>query len=108
MKVLQPDSATTSGCSSGVRRHLHLARFKWLARAVAKHSTSYKSVLELGCFDGKAIDFLPASAVRYSGFDASEGAWGRDSTHWRTGTWGNRWSTRAPPSPPCDGYCRRD
>ncbi len=50
--------------SGGVRRHLHLARFKWLARAVAKHSTLCKSVLELGCFDGKAIDFLPASPVR--------------------------------------------
>lgn len=57
--------------SGGVRRHLHLARFKWLARAVAKHSTSYKTVLELGCFDGKAIDFLPAYPIRYSGFDAN-------------------------------------
>ena len=34
--------------SGGVRRHLHLARFKWLARAVAKHSTLYKTVLESG------------------------------------------------------------
>ena len=71
--------------SGGVRRYLHLARFKWLARAVAKHSTSYKTVLELGCFDGRAIDFLPESPVLYSGFDANwEGGLDLARERWRS------------------------
>jgi 2-polyprenyl-3-methyl-5-hydroxy-6-metoxy-1,4-benzoquinol methylase len=70
--------------SGGLRRHLHMARFYWLARKVALHAKSSESVLELGCFDGKAIEFLPTAPTRYVGFDANwEGGLDLARERWR-------------------------
>lgn len=57
--------------SGGLRRKLHLARFKWFLAEVQRRKCSADAVLELGCFDGKLIDFLPHKPQRYVGFDAN-------------------------------------
>ena len=45
--------------SGGFRSKLHLARFRWLQSEIAKRKCRIDSVLELGCYDGKLIEFLP-------------------------------------------------
>lgn len=57
--------------SSGLRKMLHLARFRWLAQSIEEQECHYQSVIELGCFDGKVIDFLPVRPILYHGFDAN-------------------------------------
>jgi 2-polyprenyl-3-methyl-5-hydroxy-6-metoxy-1,4-benzoquinol methylase len=56
--------------SPGLRGRIHSARFRWLASAVARHGCAARRVLELGCFDGKSIDYLPSAPEVYEGFDA--------------------------------------
>ena len=56
---------------SGLRRRLHLARFHWLRRSILKRGAALESVLELGCFDGKTLQFLPEKPARYCGYDAN-------------------------------------
>jgi cyclopropane fatty-acyl-phospholipid synthase-like methyltransferase len=50
---------------------LHYARFHWLKKSLEKLNCKQESVLELGCFDGKAINFLPKVPRKYIGFDAN-------------------------------------
>ena len=57
--------------SGGLRGKLHFARFQWFLSQVTKRNCLTDSVLELGCFDGKLIDFLPSKPSRYVGFDAN-------------------------------------
>ena len=57
--------------SSGIRRYLHLSRFYWLAHRLTQLNGVCSSVVELGCFDGKVLDFLPTPPLRYVGFDAN-------------------------------------
>ena len=57
--------------SGGLRKRLHTARFTWVADEIAKRGCACRSVIEIGCFDGKLIDFLPAKPQRYAGFDAN-------------------------------------
>ncbi len=57
--------------SGGLRSKLHFARFQWFLSQVTKRNCLTHSVLELGCFDGKLIDFLPSMPSRYVGFDAN-------------------------------------
>lgn len=54
----------------GWRRHLHEARFTWLAEKIAALGLQQPSILELGCFDAKTIDYLPTGFDRYVGYDA--------------------------------------
>ena len=71
--------------SGGIRSYLHFARFKWVSSQIQKQSISADTVLELGCFDGKLIDFLPTEPTRYVGYDANwEG--GLDIARERWGT----------------------
>ena len=56
--------------SSGLRKRLHLARFLWLRRTLEELRCPAARVVELGCFDGKALDFLPSKPDYYVGFDA--------------------------------------
>src|SRR5262245_36632075 len=70
--------------TGGVRRYLHTARFRWLNHELARLQCSYDSILELGCFDGKLLDFLPTKPTRYKGFDANwEGGLTLAQTRWR-------------------------
>src|SRR2546430_2057973 len=57
--------------SGGIRASIHYSRFRWLARSLAKVGSRPKRVLELGCFDGKSINFLPAMPDAYLGLDAN-------------------------------------
>jgi 2-polyprenyl-3-methyl-5-hydroxy-6-metoxy-1,4-benzoquinol methylase len=57
--------------SGGLRSKLHFARFQWFLSEVTRRTCQTDSVLELGCFDGKLIDFLPNKPSRYIGFDAN-------------------------------------
>jgi SAM-dependent methyltransferase len=57
--------------SGGLRGWFHGARFYWVIQQISKHKCSTSSVLELGCFDGKLIDYLPALPSRYVGYDAN-------------------------------------
>lgn len=56
----------------GFRAQIHLARFAWLRRVTtAALNQSDLRVMELGCFDGRAIDWLPGKPSLYDGFDAN-------------------------------------
>ena len=57
--------------SKGARKRLHLARFYWLERQTRNLRYPIRSVLEIGCFDGKALDFLPNPPKAYTGIDAN-------------------------------------
>jgi hypothetical protein len=56
--------------SSGLRKHFHLARFLWLRRNLIQLNCACGRVIELGCFDGKVIEFLPNKPDYYVGYDA--------------------------------------
>jgi len=64
-------------------RH-HTQRFKWLKKNIASmfSERSSISVLEVGCYDGKTLDFVPVDVHRYVGFDAGWGG-GLDLAHQR-------------------------
>jgi cyclopropane fatty-acyl-phospholipid synthase-like methyltransferase len=71
--------------SSGPRKWLHLARFRWLRDSIRRFGIPTRSVFELGCFDGKALDYLPDGyPQRYRGFDTnSEGGLDIARTQWK-------------------------
>jgi hypothetical protein len=52
----------------GLRRWLHNSRFLFLQHCLT--GIPYESVFELGCFDGRAIGFMPICPKRYIGADA--------------------------------------
>ena len=54
----------------GFRGFLHTARFRWLRRSLQQLGITGATVLELGCFDGKTIGFLPFQPTVYKGYDA--------------------------------------
>jgi hypothetical protein len=55
----------------GLRGWIHRARFRWVATQYEKRSSSPPAVLEIGCFDGKTLDYLDPSPRRYLGLDAN-------------------------------------
>jgi hypothetical protein len=55
---------------SGIRRWLHMARFRWLSKMCEKYEPDLSCVVELGCFDCRSLDFLPEPKLYY-GFDAN-------------------------------------
>ncbi|PIE35304.1 hypothetical protein CSA56_04815, partial [candidate division KSB3 bacterium] len=57
--------------SSGLRKYLHLSRFYWLSKWVNQFVPPNPRVLEVGCFDGKAIQYLPTTPKKYLGLDAN-------------------------------------
>jgi len=57
--------------SSPIRRFYHTARFNWVRDQLNKHPVENLRIFELGCFDGKLLDFLPRPPVRYVGLDAN-------------------------------------
>lgn len=56
---------------SGFRRRFHLSRFEWVRGALLRAGASYEAVLDLGCFDGRSIEFLPKRPRLYLGLDAN-------------------------------------
>jgi hypothetical protein len=57
--------------SGGIRTFFHAARFRWLQKSMQQLNLQQGTVLELGCFDGKALDYLPFSPSMYTGYDAN-------------------------------------
>ena len=56
---------------SRLRRFIHLSRFYWLRNTIKKYNIKFKNVLEIGCGDGKTIEFLPLKNFNYYGLDAN-------------------------------------
>lgn len=54
-----------------IRGKLHYARYYWLQEKIEKYCPDIKTALELGCFDGKTIDFIPSSVLHFHGYDAN-------------------------------------
>ena len=54
----------------GFRGFLHGARFRWLHNTMKQLHITDGTVLELGCFDGKTIGYLPFAPAAYHGYDA--------------------------------------
>lgn len=74
MKIFKSKNTTTYNerlFGSGLRGLLHRGRYEWVNNAIQTHNITTNSVLELGCFDGKVIDFLPNRPTRYLGLDAN-------------------------------------
>lgn len=57
--------------SGGLRSYFHFARFHWIADEIKRLNLPCESVLELGCFDGRLIEYLPTRPRRYVGADAN-------------------------------------
>lgn len=53
--------------SSGLRRRIHEARFHWLRNETAELSGS---VIEIGCFNARSLDYLSFKPTAYLGLDA--------------------------------------
>ena len=57
--------------SNFIRTFFHLSRFNWIKYAIKKYKIKYKSLIEIGCFDGKIFEFLPVNPLYYKGYDAN-------------------------------------
>lgn len=54
----------------GLRRAIHVARFIWVRDTLNRLQCSPRSIVELGCMDGKLLTFLSRAPDRYLGLDA--------------------------------------
>ena len=69
---------------SFVRSYFHLARFNWVKSTIKRYKLTYSRVIELGCFDGKLLDFLPIKPKFYQGYDANwEGGLETAKNYWK-------------------------
>ncbi|MFO1412765.1 MAG: methyltransferase domain-containing protein [Burkholderiales bacterium] len=83
--------------AGGLRGRLHWARFAWIRAELARYAAPVDSVLELGCFDGKLLDFLPNVPRRYVGLDANwEGGLDLARTRFHATPWTTFAETRTP------------
>lgn len=71
MKKLSDTSYNERLFSGGVRGFLHGARYRWFTRRLKSMNISHSSLLDLGCFDGKVIDYLTPPPKAYVGLDAN-------------------------------------
>ena len=55
---------------SGLRNYYHLARYRWVREKLAEEVPQPLRIIELGCFDGKTIGFVPHPIEKYVGLDA--------------------------------------
>ncbi len=56
--------------SPGIRGFFHNGRFKWLLSSFAKLKIEKGSILEIGCNDGRSLDYMPFFPEKYAGYDA--------------------------------------
>lgn len=54
----------------GLRGFLHNGRFEWIKKKFELLGLTEIRVVELGCFDGRLLKFLPNTLVSYNGYDA--------------------------------------
>jgi len=55
---------------SGLRSFFHLSRFNWARKTVASFALNPIRLIEIGCFDGRLINYMPAPMEAYAGYDA--------------------------------------
>lgn len=53
------------------RSKLHIARYTWLCKKLKQYKCKADTILELGCFDGKTLEFLEHTPIQYDGYDAN-------------------------------------
>lgn len=56
---------------SRLRSFYHFARYHWLKAMLESRTSGPLRVVELGCFDGRAVDYMPPRLERYVGYDAN-------------------------------------
>lgn len=56
--------------SPGIRGFFHNGRFKWLYNSFKKLNIAQGSVIEIGCNDGRSLDYLSYTPEKYAGYDA--------------------------------------
>lgn len=54
-----------------IRSKLHIARYIWLQKKLRSYNCPTQSILELGCFDGKTLEYLDKRPALYEGYDAN-------------------------------------
>ncbi|HLF16849.1 MAG TPA: methyltransferase domain-containing protein [Candidatus Thermoplasmatota archaeon] len=60
------------------------SRFAWVRRTVAAEPTAPRSFVEVGCFDGETLAWLPQAPETYLGVDANwEGGLDRARSRWQ-------------------------
>ena len=57
--------------SNIIRSYFHFSRFYWVRSIIRKYKLPYSRIIELGCFDGKLINYLPEKPKFYQGYDAN-------------------------------------
>jgi len=55
----------------GLRNYYHTSRYKWVSAQLADAGRSQLSIIEVGCFDGKLIEYVPVPIQKYVGIDAN-------------------------------------
>lgn len=71
--------------SGGLRGRLHGSRFLWLRESLQRVGAPCRRVLELGCFDGRALSYLPRAPEAYLGLDANwEGGLDSGRARWQS------------------------
>ena len=56
--------------SGGLRSYLHRSRFRWFRKAAESRVREELRLIELGCFDGRLLNYCPSPPSLYEGFDA--------------------------------------
>src|SRR5215212_12151959 len=70
--------------SGNWRSRIHLSRFYWLAAQMRRLGFNRASIIELGCYDGKTIEFLDFAPETYLGLDANwEGGLESGKAKWK-------------------------
>lgn len=68
----------------GLRNWLHNGRFHWIRNTMINMNLGAVSTLELGCFDGRLLQYIPVEPKSYDGFDADwEGGLSRAQERFR-------------------------
>ncbi len=72
MKNIQKTNTYNKRLFSGnkIRSAFHYSRFRWIKNTLKKYSIEFTNIIELGCFDGKLLDYLPNFPEKYLGLDA--------------------------------------
>lgn len=55
----------------GIRDFYHRGRYAWIERKLKEHTSGPLRIVELGCFDGKLLDYVPREVDQYVGLDAN-------------------------------------
>lgn len=72
----------------GLRGWVHRSRFHWVATQYRRRNVGPPAVIEIGCFDGKTIDYLEPRPRRYLGLDANhEGGLDIAAKRWADVAW---------------------